>query len=165
MTLKPCNTCRLCKCCDIRNEIRAGALALRLTSAKFKCAKQRADLPPGAKVLASLDCTHDGHSFSLEGEPRCSPAVLPAVVMGWSREKVRIYCAGSDDAHPYSLRAQGRVDVFCMRPDRLEPTGETVPVCRRCGLPVGTSTLYKWSCGPYQYGEPTDCPASEEPAR
>ena len=95
MTLTPCRTCHLADgCVDRVLKIRA-VRGLKLTAIKFKCALLTESFLPGMRVQADLHYVATGRNSY--GEIITRKQTVDAVVMGWSRDKVRIYVPyGSD---------------------------------------------------------------------
>lgn len=145
MTLKPCHTCHLADGCGIRLEKIRGVRGLKLTAIKFRCEVLKESLQPGMKVRADLKYVCTGL-----GPDSIGPRTVEAVVMAWSREKVRIYVPYDPDGEWWleSLKTDGHDYVHVLRvfPNQLHPTPERVPVCPRCGLPA-EADLEGWSCG------------------
>jgi len=172
MTITPCNKCRFSGDCDIRREKLAGIKGLKLTAIKFICQKQRDDLPVGMKVKAALKYVAVGHCvypdrypWGLDmSHPDCEPwktedRVVDAVVMRWSGKKVRVFVPYDESIplgawHPpwwlqkvaNGQRDMAFIHVLRVHPDQLEPTGEIVKVCHKCGLPDSVEDFPDWSC-------------------
>lgn len=145
MTMYPCRDCRLSEGCEIREEKKRQIRGLGLTSIKFICKKRTESLQPGMKLKAHLPYVTVGyHQGSEGGEPITKPGIMDAVVMKWSRGKVRIYVKPGQEAGEL-VKGDDTLDVICVRAGLLEATPERVTVCIHCGLPEDAEAL-RWVC-------------------
>ena len=160
MTITPCNKCRFSGDCDIRREKLAGIKGLKLTAIKFICQKQRDDLPVGMRVKAALKYVAVGRGAYPDGDPwKTEARVVDAVVMAWVGTKVRVFVFYDESIPPGAMHpswwlqkiSNGQEDmafihVLRVYPDQLEPTGEIVKVCHKCGLPNTLEDFPDWEC-------------------
>lgn len=175
MTMYPCRDCRLSDGCQIRAEKKRQVRGIGLTSIKFICKKRTDSLQPGMKVRAHLPYVTVGFTqgYREPSEPITEARILNAVVMGWSRGKVRIYVKPGQPEGEL-VKGDDTLDVICVRAGFLEATAERVRVCIHCGLPKDAKAI-RWVCRmePSQYNDyatgysaqPLDCefPAEEMP--
>lgn len=158
MTIQPCRTCYMAEGCPIRAEKRRAVRGLGLTAIKFKCDLLTDSLSPGQRVKADLQ--YVAYRISRDdGSLVTRRQTVDAIVMGWSREKVRIYVPYETDSEWWLLRIssgdpESRVHVVRVAPKQLRPQPGRVPVCRHCGLP-GDAELEDWDCS---WGDGCDVP-------
>lgn len=155
MTMQPCRTCYMADDCEIREKMRHAVRGLGLASIKFKCSKLTDSLPPGTQVEARLRYVAYGfvaHGFDDGAEVLTKEQTVPAIVMGWSRGKVRIYVPYASDSAWWlqQMRSDSKraIHVLCVTPGQLKPTDKPlVSVCLDCGLPEMEDPLEGWNCG------------------
>jgi hypothetical protein len=156
MTITPCKDCRLSESCEIKKEKLKAVRGLKLTAIKFRCDEQKKDIRPGMVVMALLHhvelADDEGHADYLELDGR--PKKLRAVVMGWAKTgKVRVFVPLQPEGCivNYKLMSGGEADqchTVCVAHKCIEPTGETVTVCKHCGMPESATEdeRGKWVC-------------------
>lgn len=167
MLITPCRTCHIANGCGIRLSKIKAVRGLKLTSIKFKCDLLKESFQPGMKVQADLKYVAVGYTHE-EHELRTVERTVEAVVMGWSREKVRIYIPYDDGGEWWlqSLKNEAaKIHVLRVLPNQLHPYGdfERVTVCTHCGLPKD-SDLQNWGCSNVFDGETALCEYPETPS-
>jgi hypothetical protein len=144
MHIKPCARCPKRKDCERRAAVVKGVRGLRLTSIAFQCDTYTDAYQPGMRVRAKLLTGRE--TFEATG-----------TVMAWQGRKVQV-CVDEEFQAPmetvYGWSGEPDIQqpedtisksVVKLWPDRLTPTGETVPICRNCRRPMHRP-IEGWKC-------------------
>jgi len=142
--LHPCRTCRLSLTCPVKAEKAKLLSKSGITYARFKCDLQKEDLQPGMVVMAEFR-----YVFPVDQPNDCSRrGTLRAIVTGWNGTKPMIFVPAQEAGRLFSFKHNRALHWLSYSHRRLTPTGETVAVCPRCGIPDSATDeeLGDWSC-------------------
>lgn len=142
--LHPCRTCRLSPTCPVKAEKAKLLSKSGISYARFKCNLQKEDLQPGMVVMAEFR-----YVFPVDQPNDCSRrGTLRAIVTGWLKNKAMIFVPTQEAGRLWSPQHHKPLHWLSYSHRRLTPTGETVPVCPRCGIPDSATDeeLGDWSC-------------------
>jgi hypothetical protein len=158
MYVKPCARCPKRADCANRKTIIERVRGLRLGSISFRCDIYTDSFKPGMRVTCTL--LSDREQFE-----------ATATVMAWQGRKVQVcvdaefqapmrtvygWCGEPDIEQPANTISRSVVKLW---PDRLTPTGETVPICRNCRRPMHRP-IEAWECNQY---DPTEICVAGDP--
>jgi len=154
--LHPCRTCRLSPTCPVKAEKAELLSKSGITYARFKCDLQKDDLQPGMVVMAEFPIVYENEQSA--NRFICDlpyfRATLSAVFIGWvdsnkpQKKKPLIFVPTQAAGMLWSFKHNKQLHWLSYSHRKLTPTGETVPVCPRCGIPDSATDeeLGDWSC-------------------
>lgn len=154
--LHPCRTCRLSPTCPIKKEKTDLLSKSGITYARFKCDLQREDLTPGMVVMAKFPIVYSNKESANRFicDVPYYPATLKAVFTGWIdskkpyKNKAIIFVPTQEPGMLWSFKHRKQLHWLSYTHRMLTPTGETVSVCPRCGIPDSATEeeLGDWNC-------------------
>ena len=148
--LRPCRGCRFRETCQLKAELHQllRSAPVRLTLANFACGFRLDGLAPGTVVEVDLPDLvpmsqwgrEEAHYLvtSPDGRRSRHRAVVMEEAGGKRRGRLRLWAL-----EPVDEGGDTYQQIFHAMPDRLRPTGESVPLCADCQRPMD-APLSSW---------------------
>lgn len=140
MYMTPCRSCpHSHKSCAIKDAKRVAVRGAGLTSMNFRCEKRLSTLPPGQRVVMTLqnEVTLGGYN-DYEYQDWEDVDIVGTVMREARRGRVLVWL------DEMTTRERNPVALW---PHLMKPIeGHRVAVCSECGQPEGTKPIKAWSC-------------------